>query len=122
MTATSVTGIGQGSSDGKNKGSQRMTLGVDHLIGPRVVHTGKAAMFSGSPSTAVVTFPQPLESGFTYTAVISPIVTTSGSAPAGSFAVYNLNVNNFTIVGPNLSAQEVYWVVSKVVNSNQAAA
>ena len=37
MAATSVTGTGLGSADGANKGSAHMTLGVSHLIGPRVV-------------------------------------------------------------------------------------
>ena len=37
MGATSVTGVGLGSADGKNKGSAHMTLGASHLVGPRVV-------------------------------------------------------------------------------------
>jgi len=37
MGATSVTGKGLGSADGKNKGSSHMTLGAEKLIGPRVV-------------------------------------------------------------------------------------
>ena len=37
MGATSVTGVGLGSADGSNKGSAHMTLGVSHLVGPRVV-------------------------------------------------------------------------------------
>jgi len=37
MVATTVTGRGLGSADGKNKGSEHMTLGVGHLIGPRVM-------------------------------------------------------------------------------------
>lgn len=37
MAATTVTGRGLGSADGMNKGSEHMTLGVGHLIGPRVI-------------------------------------------------------------------------------------
>jgi hypothetical protein len=37
MGATSVTGKGLGSADGKNKGSAHMTLGAEKLVGPRVV-------------------------------------------------------------------------------------
>jgi hypothetical protein len=114
MAATSTQGTGPGSASGFNKGSQHQTLGVGHLIGSRVVMTGKVALTSGTPSTAVVTFPKALDSSFTYTALITPIVTSSGSAPSGSFAVHNLNVNTLTIVGPNSTSQEVYWVVNKV--------
>ena len=37
MTATTVTGRGLGAADGQNKGSEHMTLGAGHLVGPRVV-------------------------------------------------------------------------------------
>ena len=38
MGATSVTGVGPGSSEPYNKGAYgRQTLGVGHLIGPHVV-------------------------------------------------------------------------------------
>ena len=37
MAATTVTGRGLGAADGQNKGSEHMTLGAGHLIGPRVV-------------------------------------------------------------------------------------
>lgn len=37
MGATSVTGVGLGSASGKNKGTSRTSMGVERLIGPRVV-------------------------------------------------------------------------------------
>src|SRR5581483_1955545 len=43
MAATSVTGTGVGAADAYgagNKGSERMSLGVHRLIGPRVVSCG----------------------------------------------------------------------------------
>ena len=61
MAATSVTGLhkdGAGSAEPHNKGSERMTLGVDHLIGPRVVMAGEVALVAGA---ATVTFPQSLD-------------------------------------------------------------
>jgi len=60
MAATSVTGLhkdGAGAAEPHNKGSERMTLGVDHLIGVRVVAAGEIALVGGA---ATVTFPQPL--------------------------------------------------------------
>ena len=61
MAASSVTGLfnnGAGAVDGSNKGSERMTLGVTHLIGPRVVMAGEIALVGGA---ATVTFPQHLD-------------------------------------------------------------
>ncbi len=60
MAASSVTGLhknGAGSADGSNKGSERMTLGVGHLIGPRV-HAANNVTLSGGVAT--VTLGQPL--------------------------------------------------------------
>jgi hypothetical protein len=44
MAATSITGTGPGSADGQNRGSEHMTLGVTHLIGPKVVAAGVAIL------------------------------------------------------------------------------
>lgn len=52
MAATSVTGTGLGSADGKNKGSAHMTLGVGHLIGPRVV-IANSGVLDGSGNLVV---------------------------------------------------------------------
>jgi len=55
MGATSVTGVsGAGSvQDGLSKGSGHMTLGVGHLIGPRVVSAGKVTLTGGATSATV---------------------------------------------------------------------
>ena len=53
MGASSVTGVGLGSADGKNKGSEHMTLGVGHLIGPRVM-AADALTLDGSGNGSVV--------------------------------------------------------------------
>lgn len=44
MAGTSVTGKGPGSADGFNRGSEHQTLGVTHLIGPKVVGAGMATL------------------------------------------------------------------------------
>jgi hypothetical protein len=46
MAATSITGTGPGSADGQNRGSEHQTLGVTHLIGPKVVGAGTATLDS----------------------------------------------------------------------------
>jgi len=53
MGASSVTGVGLGAADGKNKGSVHMTLGVGHLIGPRVVVADDATL-DGSGDASIV--------------------------------------------------------------------
>lgn len=56
MGATSVTGVsGFGSVDGIQKGSEHMSLGVEKLIGPRVVSAGSATI--GGGGTVTVDFP-----------------------------------------------------------------
>jgi len=56
MGATSVTGVsGHGSVDGIQKGSEHMSLGVEKLIGPRVVAAGSATI--GGGGTVTVNFP-----------------------------------------------------------------
>jgi hypothetical protein len=50
MAASTVTGRGRGSADGHQKGSEHQTLGVTHLVGPRVVAAGSVAL---SGTTAV---------------------------------------------------------------------
>ena len=59
MVASTVTGRGPGSSDGSNRGSERMTLGVDHLIGTRIVSSGSETLNDGG--TGTVTFAQELD-------------------------------------------------------------
>lgn len=58
MPASSVTGVGPGSADGKNKGSEHQTLATTHLIGTRVITAGRVALSGGA---ATVKFPVSLE-------------------------------------------------------------
>src|SRR3954467_7573446 len=58
MAASSVTGVGQGSADKKGqKGSEHLYVGVEKLIGPRVIRAGTVTL---SGATTTVTFPQAL--------------------------------------------------------------
>lgn len=54
MGATSVTGVGTGAADNYgagNKGSERMSLGVHRLIGPRVVACGDVILDASGHAT-----------------------------------------------------------------------
>ena len=53
MGATSVTGKGNGSVDGSNKGSEHMSLGHRHLIGPRIQLAGLATLVAGTLDVVV---------------------------------------------------------------------
>jgi hypothetical protein len=58
MGATSVTGKGPGSAEGSSKGpKERNFVGVEKLIGPRVMAAGVNQLVAGS---YVVAFPNPL--------------------------------------------------------------
>lgn len=48
MPATTVTGRGLGSAVPNNKGSEHSSLGVGHLIGPRVVAAGTGTLVGGA--------------------------------------------------------------------------
>lgn len=110
MTATSVTGRGTGSADRKNKGSEHNTLGVGHLIGPRVVMAGTATLSGGGvfevrlPLLAGVATDYVVHLTATGGAVtIVPRVSTVMSFASGD--------TKFTITGD--AAAVIYWTIVK---------
>ena len=109
MAASSVTGVGPGSADRYNKGSEHMHLGVDHLIGPRVVDAGQASLTSGSPSVANVPFTKALSSATGYYAWAQPVGTTTGAA--SDLAVSQVNTTGFTVTGPNSVTTTFNWML-----------
>lgn len=117
MGAQATQGVGPGDCYGLNKGSYEMTLGTSKLIGSRTVTAGSAVMVTGTPSTVVVTFPQPLTTVTGYGVMLTPVVASAASAPTGSFAVFNLTTAGFTIVGPNANTQTVNWSLVSFPNA-----
>ena len=108
MTASSVTGRGLGSADGKNKGSEHMTLGVGHLIGPRVVAADEVTL-DGSGDAVVIL---PLLPG----AVTDYIVMASDSDAGAATAVaveMAFNTNDTTLTFKGTAAQPVMWSIIK---------
>jgi hypothetical protein len=114
MSASSVTGTGLGSADGKNKGSDHMSLGVGKLIGTRIVASGSVALTSGTPSTATVTFEATLPGvAGDYIVMAVPVGNTAVIAAAG-VAVSALSTTSFVLTGPNTVSTTIYWAVIKV--------
>lgn len=115
MAASSVTGVGQGSADGRNKGSEHTSMSVTKLIGPRLVSCGQVVLGGGTPSTGAVTFTQSLSSATGYFAT----ATVQGSS-TGAVAVSAVSTTGFVVTGANGSSATVNWAL--VYNPNPATA
>lgn len=106
MAATSVTGKGRGAADGQNKGSDHMTLGVGHLIGPRVVAAGSVALSGGAAS---VVLPELDGSTAEYGVLVTDA--TAAAAVSGSLVVAT---NSTTITLAGTGTHTVCWAVVKL--------
>jgi len=110
MAASSVTGVGPGSADRKNKGSEHMTLGVGHLLGTRVVAADRVTLAGGA---ATITFPVPLTGDKANYVAFCDSVNSTNRAYIGTLNNDGSgNFANFTIVGNGTDL--VYWEVVKV--------
>lgn len=108
MTASSVTGRGLGSAVGKNKGSEHMTLGVGHLIGPRVVAADEATLDGAGDATVVL----PLLSGVVGDYIVTAVDSDTTAANAvGASLTFNTNDTTITLIGT--ASQTVYWTIIK---------
>lgn len=105
MGATSVTGVsGPGTAAGRSKGSEHMSLGVEKLIGPRVVAAGSATL-NGS-GVVTVTFPELAGSASDY---IGVAVSTNGTV--GAVNVTGLTTTSIALKGT--ASHVVNWMVIK---------
>lgn len=107
MAASSVTGVGQGSAEGQNKGTERMTLSIDKLIGSHIVAAGRATLSSGA---ATVTFPKPLSGSNTGYKIF--VQSTASYARSDSATDASGNFVSFTLAGTGTDV--VQWYVIKV--------
>lgn len=82
MACSTVTGTGLGSADTKNKASEHLTLGVSHLIGPRVVAAGSATLSGGT-----VTIVLPALAGATADYVVTATDKTAAQAVGAALTV-----------------------------------
>tara|TARA_Y100000034_G_scaffold129820_1_gene187000 strand:- start:939 stop:1268 length:330 start_codon:yes stop_codon:yes gene_type:complete len=106
MGATSVTGVGPGSADGLNKGSEHMTLGVGNLIGPKVVVSGTATLVAGA---AVVNYGT-LSGDITDYVLFLFDATDGGASTVPSFSAFD--TQGFTIAGDTTNV--INWMVVKI--------
>lgn len=97
MAASSVSGVGPGSADGSNKGSEHQTLGVRHLLGTRTVAAGTKTLASG---TGTVTFPQSLlNSAASYAITVSAFNSTTVARVTSVTNDVNGNFASFALAG-----------------------
>lgn len=115
MAATSVTGKGPGSADGKNKGSAHMTLDVGNLIGPRVMAAGTATLSSGSASVIL-----PALDGVTADYMVL-CGDASGTAAATS-ATLAISGSTTTLTLKGTGTNTVKWAVIKIGISGAVSA
>ena len=109
MGATSVTGVGLGSAVPNNKGSEHMTLGVGHLIGPRVVAAGSVALSGGAATVKI-----PLLDGVVgdYMAITNDV--TGNNASNG---VVTFSGGNTVLTLAGTSTDTIQWAIIKIGNS-----
>ena len=107
MAATSATGTGLGAAAGQNKGSVHMTLGVGHLIGPRVMASGTETL-SGGAATVVL----PAMDGVAADYILM-VGDASGTAAATS-GTLAINTNDTTLTLAGTGTNSVTWAVMKI--------
>jgi len=108
MGASSVTGTGPGSVDGKIKNSD-ISLGIGKLIGPKVFAAGKSCL---SGSNGIVEIPALLGNIFDYIIILTA-TTNTPCYVSSSLESSQENKNwKFTITGD--SGSYVYWAVIKI--------
>jgi hypothetical protein len=115
MAATSVTGKGPGSADGKNKGSTHMTLGVDNLIGPRVMAAGTATLSGGSGTIVLPAF-----AGVTADYMV--LCGDASGAAAATSATMAITSTATTLTLKGTGTNTVKWAVIKVGISGATSA
>jgi hypothetical protein len=110
MGATSVTGVsGPGSVAGHQKGSEHMSLGVEKLIGPRVVAAGSATI--GGGGTVNVDYPTLTGAASDYIVVASDT-----NAVVAAVNVTAFSTSQLTLKGT--AAHVVNWAIIKTTLAN----
>mgnify|MGYP001289803643 CR=1 FL=1 len=108
MGASSVTGVGPGSVEGKNQGSKHWTVGVGRLIGPKVM-AADSQLLDGSGDATVVL---PKLSGVVgdYIVMATDSDTSGATAVTASLA---FNDNDTTITLKGTADNTVVWSIIK---------
>jgi hypothetical protein len=108
MGASSVTGVGLGSADKRQKGSEHMRLGAEKIIGPRVVYAGSHTL-DGSGD---LTIKLPLLAGVAsnYVVIATDSHVSAATAVAASIAISS-TVTTVTLKGT--ASQTAYVMIVK---------
>jgi hypothetical protein len=105
MGATSVTGVGQGSVEGKNMGSKTWTVGVGRLLGPKVMAADEVTL-SGAAATVVL----PLFPGVVGDYIV---LATDKSGNHSVQAALTFNANDTTITFAGTGTDVIQWAIVK---------
>ncbi len=109
MTATSVTGLsGNGTVAGLQKGPDDRSMGVEKLIGPKIVACGREIL---SSTTAVVETPAPSDSISNYIVLLTTHSATVAYISTDLAAIASTGMVNFTITAG--SGATVDWALVK---------
>lgn len=105
MTAQSVTGTGQGSAEGKTKGTIRQTLGPDKIIGSTVVIADAVELWT----TAQLSFSWPKLEGSVNDYVL--VATTETGSPVAAKLYMDSTSTQVRLTGG--VGEKVHYVVIK---------
>jgi hypothetical protein len=108
MGASSVTGVGLGSADKRQKGSEHMRLGAEKVIGPRVVYAGNHTL-DGSGD---LTIKLPVLPGATanYIVMATDSHVTAATAVAAAIVI---NSTETTVTLKGTAGQTAYVMIVK---------
>lgn len=110
MAATSVTGTGNGSAESNNRGRKENHIGVERLLGPRVVAAGSKALTTGAATVVL-----PLLPGVVGDYIVLVTDATAANACSG---VLSFNTNDTTITLAGTSSDTIQWAIVKVGPAN----
>ena len=111
MAASSVTGTGYGSAEDYNRGRKENHIGVERLIGPRVVAAGSATLTTGAATVVL-----PLLPGAVTDYVV---MVTDATAAAACKGVLTFNTNDTTITLAGTSSDVLQWAIISVGPANK---
>lgn len=108
MGATSVTGVGIGSADKKQKGGEHLRVGAEKIIGPRLIYANSVTM-DGSGNFSLV-LPKLTGVAADYVVQVTHKDTTT---PAAIAALLSINANDTTVVLKGGASDGAYVCIFK---------
>ena len=107
MGASSVTGVGLGSAENLNRGRKDFHIGVERLLGPRVMCAAIKALSGGAGTVVLPKLPGVVAD---YVVLVSDA---SGTAAATS-GTLTFNTNDTTVTLAGTGSNSLHWAVVKV--------